>query len=204
MGKKKGGGKVDGGGGDKKKDAQGRELLQQLAFVVEKQANRTKSAQRQETLEELWQDLNDMAKPLDKLLAHQKKLKLKMNDPSEQSDLETRKQKFVMFTDWFKKEAPGSLVGDTCGFDVGIEEGVGVTASRVCQLFACFFSIGGQCLVFCAFQDLRNGETFMKVPRKLMITEESMRSSKVLPFFWNPWSWWETTVCPLSADVGSV
>lgn len=68
-----------------------------------------------------------------------------------------KQDRFKSLVQWLKQTAPQCFYGERFTFDVEVSEGTGVVAAR----------------------DLKDGEHFMSIPRKAMMTEEDMWASPV-------------------------
>lgn len=120
-------------------------LVSDMNFMMEKQKKTN------ETLEELKADVLALRKPLLELMEVQSEYR----QPEAPMDIEEKKRRFGVFSEWIKSHSSDSFLGERFEFDVDVSEGTGVVAAK----------------------DLKQGEHFMSVPRKLMITTETFKAS---------------------------
>lgn len=136
-----------------KTDKKAKNALGNLFAAIAKQEERMKTNQRMDTLPELKEDVRVLQGLLKPVIDSQESKSEEVNNNSATSTLEEREA----FREWIRKGAPNSRIGELWDVTWDTEFGSGVVAKK----------------------DLKEGEMFLSIPRKLILSEDTVYSSPV-------------------------
>lgn len=176
MGKTKKG-KKSGNGGKKKEpksetnvlEGEHDMLMAQLSAKMKGLAEEAQRKKRRPTPPEMENELKSLQSYMKDLMELQDKIR----PETEELSVEEKKKNFKEFGAWLKEHAPKCQYEEKYQFDVSVSEGSGVSATK----------------------DLEESEEFIALPRKVMLTTDSVLNTKIGPI---------VKVDPLCNEIPSV